>query len=71
VQELPVGRITVKADTIKTPRVEGMTLRIAGECRHQGKPAIVTLADSRVERGLAKSHSGYTLREDMASLADE
>lgn len=30
-----------------------MTLCIAGECRHRGKPAIVLLADSRVEKGLA------------------
>jgi len=52
VQALRVGRITVK-DTIKTPDVEGMTLCIADQCSHQGKPAIVTLADSRVERGLA------------------
>lgn len=51
-QELRVGRITVK-DTIKTPDIEGMTLCIADQCSHQGKLAIVTLADSRVERGLA------------------
>ncbi len=30
-----------------------MTLCIAGECRHKGKPAIVLIADSRVERGAA------------------
>jgi len=32
---------------------ETMTLCIAGECRHKGMPALVLIADSRAERGLA------------------
>jgi hypothetical protein len=32
---------------------ENMTLCIAGECRHNGDPALVLVADTRVERGLA------------------
>jgi hypothetical protein len=41
------------AEELLSKKDDGMTLCIAGECRHKGMPALVLIADSRAERGLS------------------